>query len=72
MIGAASCLACFAVRSSCRPVDLAVNEARLHLYGKREPRPRRKMGHLTALASSGAEAAGLVRTARESLCTRKS
>ncbi len=28
----------------------------LHLYGKREVRPRRKMGHVTFLASTGAEA----------------
>jgi 5-(carboxyamino)imidazole ribonucleotide synthase len=30
---------------------LAVPGVRLHLYGKREPRPGRKMGHLTAVAS---------------------
>ncbi len=35
---------------------LAVEGVHLHLYGKHEPRPRRKMGHLTALASN-AEAA---------------
>ena len=40
---------------------------KLHLYGKREPRPRRKMGHLTARASSTNEALELVRAARESL-----
>ncbi|MEP7072156.1 MAG: 5-(carboxyamino)imidazole ribonucleotide synthase [Verrucomicrobiota bacterium] len=40
----------------------------LHLYGKQEARPRRKMGHLTALAPSGKEAAEAVRRARENLC----
>ena len=40
---------------------------KLHLYGKSEPRPGRKMGHLTALASSAAEAAAIVRDARDRL-----
>jgi 5-(carboxyamino)imidazole ribonucleotide synthase len=31
---------------------MAVPGVRLHLYGKREPRPGRKMGHLTAVAGS--------------------
>ncbi|MDR2876493.1 MAG: 5-(carboxyamino)imidazole ribonucleotide synthase [Chromatiales bacterium] len=31
---------------------LGETAARLHLYGKREPRPGRKMGHYTCLASS--------------------
>ncbi len=31
---------------------LAHPEAKLHLYGKAEPRPARKMGHLTVLADS--------------------
>lgn len=44
----------------------------LHLYGKHEARPRRKMGHLTALAPSGEEAAQTVRLARENLCKPKS
>ncbi len=39
-------------------------DVKLHLYGKAEPRPGRKMGHLTAMASSGAEAALRVRQAR--------
>lgn len=51
---------------------LAVPGVHLHLYGKTEPRPRRKMGHLTALASSPDEAGKLVRAAREKLCTPKS
>ncbi|HYE73478.1 MAG TPA: 5-(carboxyamino)imidazole ribonucleotide synthase [Blastocatellia bacterium] len=48
----------------------ALPEVKLHLYGKLEARPGRKMGHLTALASSGEEAARLVRSAREALCTK--
>ena len=39
----------------------------LHLYGKSEARPGRKMGHLTALAETGAEAARIVRLARAAL-----
>lgn len=48
----------------------AYPEVKLHLYGKLEARPGRKMGHLTALASTGEEAARLVRTAREALCAK--
>lgn len=36
----------------------------LHLYGKREARPGRKMGHLTATATTPGEAATRVREAR--------
>jgi 5-(carboxyamino)imidazole ribonucleotide synthase len=43
---------------------LAVPGVRLHLYGKREARPGRKMGHLSATAASAADAAELVRRAR--------
>ena len=39
----------------------------LHLYGKREARPGRKMGHLTAVAGSAGEAVRRVLTAREAL-----
>jgi 5-(carboxyamino)imidazole ribonucleotide synthase len=39
----------------------------LHLYGKSEARPKRKMGHLTALASSASEARKLAVAAREAL-----
>ncbi len=46
---------------------LGVPNVHLHLYGKSEARPRRKMGHLTATADSAAEAAELVRAAREKL-----
>ena len=44
-------------------------DVKLHLYGKAEARPGRKMGHLTALAGSGPEAADRVRRAR-ALLTR--
>ncbi len=39
----------------------------LHLYGKTEPRPRRKMGHLTALAPTADEAIARVTQARTDL-----
>jgi 5-(carboxyamino)imidazole ribonucleotide synthase len=42
---------------------------KLHLYGKESARPGRKMGHLTALASSAAEAEKIVRGARRRLET---
>ena len=38
----------------------------LHLYGKAEARPGRKMGHLTALAATAEEAARLAEAARRS------
>lgn len=40
---------------------------KLHLYGKAAARPGRKMGHLTALAATQAEAASKVLAARERL-----
>jgi 5-(carboxyamino)imidazole ribonucleotide synthase len=40
-------------------------QAKLHLYGKREPRPGRKMGHITALAHDANEAERSVLAARE-------
>lgn len=43
---------------------------KLHLYGKLEARPGRKMGHLTALADTPEDAARVVRAAREALLTR--
>ena len=42
-------------------------DVKLHLYGKADARPGRKMGHLTALADSAEEAARLVRRARATL-----
>ena len=41
--------------------------AKLHLYGKIEPRPGRKMGHLTALAGHPDAALGLVLKSRDAL-----
>ena len=41
--------------------------AKLHLYGKKVPRPGRKMGHLTATADTAEEAVEIVRRARASL-----
>jgi len=46
---------------------LGVNGVHLHLYGKHQPRPRRKMGHLTALAQSPEAAIDAVSAAREAL-----
>lgn len=40
---------------------------RLHLYGKAEPRPGRKMGHLNVLAATAAEARARALAAREAL-----
>jgi 5-(carboxyamino)imidazole ribonucleotide synthase len=45
----------------------AIPNAKIHLYGKTEPRAGRKMGHLTALASSVDEALADVLRARHSL-----
>jgi 5-(carboxyamino)imidazole ribonucleotide synthase len=42
-------------------------EVKLHLYGKKEARPGRKMGHLTALADTAEAAARRVREARTAL-----
>ena len=46
---------------------LGVKGVHLHLYGKHQPRPRRKMGHLTALADSAEAAIDAVSSAREAL-----
>ncbi len=46
---------------------LAVSGVGLHLYGKHEPRPGRKMGHLTALASTAEAAIAAVTKARDAL-----
>lgn len=46
---------------------LGVPGARLHLYGKAEPRPGRKMGHLTVLADSADQALELALEARRRL-----
>lgn len=49
------------------PRALAYPHVKLHLYGKVEPRPGRKMGHLTALADSPHEARERVLKARASV-----
>ena len=46
---------------------LAHPDARLHLYGKAEPRPARKMGHLTVTAPTPAEARRLALELRAAL-----
>ena len=42
-------------------------EVKLHLYGKSDPRPGRKMGHLTAMGSTVQEAMDRVVSARDAL-----
>ncbi len=49
---------------------LADPRVKLHLYGKADPRPGRKMGHLTALAETVEEAEAAVRQARQRLLHR--
>jgi len=49
------------------PSAIAEPNVKLHLYGKAEPRPGRKMGHLTGVGETAAEAARAVRTARHAL-----
>jgi len=44
--------------------------AKIHLYGKEIARPGRKMGHLTAVAGTTAEALAIVRRAREAVARR--
>lgn len=51
----------------------ADQDVRLHWYGKGQPRPGRKMGHLTAVSRTLAEALHRVRAARETIrCNRSS
>jgi 5-(carboxyamino)imidazole ribonucleotide synthase len=45
----------------------AMPSVMLHLYGKRDPRPGRKMGHLTALGADAAEARACAARARDAL-----
>jgi 5-(carboxyamino)imidazole ribonucleotide synthase len=49
---------------------LKLPDVKLHLYGKAEPRPGRKMGHLTALADTPDEARQRVIAARDALIAR--
>ena len=46
---------------------LAMPDVKLHLYGKSEARPGRKMGHLTALAPTADEALAKAMAARDVL-----
>jgi 5-(carboxyamino)imidazole ribonucleotide synthase len=46
---------------------LAMPGVSLHLYGKREARPGRKMGHLTAAGATPAEAVAWAKRARDAL-----
>ncbi len=50
---------------------LVVDDLKLHLYGKREARAGRKMGHLTVLANSPTEAAESALAARRVLLSRQ-
>ena len=49
------------------PAALELPNVSLHLYGKKAPRPGRKMGHLTATAPTPQEAADLATKARDAL-----
>ncbi len=46
---------------------LKLPDVKLHLYGKSEARPGRKMGHLTALSESAEECVQMVKRARAAL-----
>jgi 5-(carboxyamino)imidazole ribonucleotide synthase len=50
---------------------LAHRDVKLHLYGKLAPRPGRKMGHLTVLASTPEEAVAKALAARSALVEAK-
>jgi len=50
---------------------LAIPSVKLHLYGKNEARPGRKMGHLTALASTRDDAKTVVLRARTALTANR-
>jgi len=49
---------------------LALGDVKLHLYGKSTPRRGRKMGHITALAATPAQAKARVLAARDALTPR--
>lgn len=49
----------------------AHDDVKLHLYGKLLPRPGRKMGHMTALAATPAEARARALAARAALSTER-
>lgn len=49
----------------------AFPEVKIHLYGKTEPQPGRKMGHLLAFGATSELAAAQVRAARQALVRRR-
>jgi len=49
---------------------LADRRVKLHLYGKREPRPHRKMGHLNVLGHTADEALDRARLAKQHISTK--
>lgn len=49
---------------------LALPDTNLHLYGKYQARPGRKMGHITAISTTSTEASNLAIKAREALLNR--
>ncbi len=53
------------------PAALAFPEVKLHLYGKQEARPARKMGHLTALGETTSDALAKAIAARDALTKSK-
>lgn len=53
------------------PAALSHPGVKLHLYGKREARPGRKMGHLTVLADTAEDAERRVRAARAALAANR-
>jgi 5-(carboxyamino)imidazole ribonucleotide synthase len=52
------------------PAALVRHNVKLHLYGKRQPRPGRKMGHLTAMADRLETALETAQQARRALTRR--
>lgn len=58
---------CWAAGEPAWASALAVPGVRLHLYGKAEPRPGRKMGHLTATNATAGGAIAAVQAARSAL-----
>jgi 5-(carboxyamino)imidazole ribonucleotide synthase len=52
------------------PAALAEPNVHLHLYGKKQPRPGRKMGHLTAVGDTAEIAAANAERARANLLQR--
>ncbi|MFZ1701424.1 MAG: 5-(carboxyamino)imidazole ribonucleotide synthase [Pyrinomonadaceae bacterium] len=49
------------------PAAASIQDVKLHLYGKLEPRKGRKMGHITAIGNTASEAAQTVCEARRRL-----